>query len=475
MRSTRSVAMPALPAALAAAVAAVSAAHGATLWDVYALAVDNDPTFATAEATYRAALENKPIALSAYLPNIGATAQRQIDRSSGEVPLTYDPATNAYIESNGRFRSYTTSYAAQLTQPIFNWSAWQSIRQADATVAQAQALYVAAQQDLLVRTASAYFDVVTARDTLAADHAAAVASGRELDQSKAKYRAGSGTVTDVQNAQAAYDQTVATEIASRQAIINAEESLRAITGRPAGPLLGPVVDLPLRSPDPVDAGRWVATALAQNPNLKAAEAAADAASRNVAIKRSGHFPTLDLVFSHNYSRNDQYSTIQNLQLGQFQSITGNSVMLQLNVPIYSGGAVHAQVSQAEYQYRAAEDQVRFARRAAVQQARTAYLGVLTDISQVEALRQSVKSSATSLQFMEAGMRIGTRTIVDVALARQNLVAAQTSYAQSREHYLTSLLALKRAAGILAPVDLKRMSALLQVPAPATDVDAEAPR
>ncbi len=451
--------------ALTVALAGIAVnARGADLWNVYQSALRNDPTFAGAEANYRAAQESRPIARAAYLPAISATGQRQVEKSNGQVPLVFDPTTNSYIESNGRFRSYTTTYTAQLTQPIFDWTAWESIRQADAVVAQAQAQFVAAQQDLIVRTATAYFNVITARDTMAADHAATAAYRLELKQAEGRYQAGSGTVIDVENARAALDQSTAAEIAAHQQIINAEEDLRAITGEPVGALLEPGPDLPLRAPDPDNGGRWVDTALAQNPTLKAARAAADVASRNVAIKRSGHYPTLNLVLSHSYNHNDQYSAIQGIDVGQAQSLNGNTIMLQVRVPIYSGGAVRAAVTQAQRQYDSAEDQVRLARRQTEQKARTAYLGVLTGISQVNALRQSVQSNETSLRYMEAGMRAGTRTIVDVTLARQNLVAAQTAYAQSRAGYLTGLLLLKQAAGILGPEDLKQISVLLRASA-----------
>ncbi len=453
-----------LVASTAALASVATLARGADLWNVYESALKNDPTFAGAEANYRAVLEDKPIARAAYLPAISASGQRQIDKSSGQIPLVYDPGTNAYIESNGRFRSYTTTYTAQLTQPIFDWAAWQSIRQADSTVAQAQALFVAAQQDLIVRTATAYFDVITARDTMAADHAATEAYRIELKQAEGRYQAGTGTVIDVENARAALDQSVAAEIAARQQITNAEEGLRAITGEAVGTLREPGPDLPLRAPDPADGGRWVDTALAQNPTLRAALAGADAASRNVAIKRSGHYPTLNLVLSHSYNHNEQFSAIQGLDIGQTQSLNGNSIMLQVRVPIYSGGAVRAQVSQAHRQYESAAGQGVLPRRATEQKARTAYLGVLTGISQVKALRQSVKSNETSLRYMEAGMRAGTRTIVDVTLARQNLVTAQTAYARSRADYLTGLLTLKQAAGILGPEDLKGISVLLRASA-----------
>ncbi|MDE2234962.1 MAG: TolC family outer membrane protein [Gammaproteobacteria bacterium] len=464
-----------LLAVMAASALMAVPARGADLWDVYQLALKNDPTFAQAQANYQATLENKPIARAGYLPNVTLSGSRNITKTSGQIPLYYDPNTNTYVQANASNHSYTTDYTAQLTQPIFNWAAWENIKQADASVAQAQAQFIAAQQDLIVRTATAYFNVITARDTLAADHAATLANQKQLDQTQAKYRVGMSAVTDVQNAQAAYDQSVANEIAAQQQVISADESLRAITGQPVGELQEPVTDMPLRTPNPDNTTKWVDTALQQNPNLMAAQAGAKVASANVSIKRSGHYPTLDLVLSHNKNDNTQESNITGASnvITQAQNNTGNTAILQLNVPIFSGGGVSAQVTQAERQYDAAMDQVQLITRQTVQQTRTSYLGVLTGISQVKALRQSVKSNQTSLQAMETGMQVGTRTIVDVLLARQNLVTAQTNFAQSRDNYLTSLLQLKQAAGILSPQDLKQINVLLQVPTPMPSMDIPA--
>ncbi|MGH8282755.1 MAG: TolC family protein, partial [Gammaproteobacteria bacterium] len=150
-------------------------------------------------------------------------------------------------------------------------------------------------------------------------------------------------------------------------------------------------------------------------------------------------------------------------------IREKQIMLQFNMPLFSGGGVSAQVTQAQRQYDAAQDQVQLVTRQTVQQARTSYLGVLTGISQVEALRQSVKSNATSLQATETGLRVGTQTIVDVLLAVQNLATAQTGFAQSRDNYLISVLQLKQSAGILNPQDVQQINALLSVPAPASEM------
>jgi outer membrane protein len=458
---------------IGAALAGSAQAQAADLWDIYQLAVQNDPTFLQAEANYEAQTENKAIARAGYLPIISLTGSRAINRSSGEVPITYNPTTNSYIQAETTSHDYNTRYSAQLTQPIFDWAAWQAIDQADATVAQAEATFTAAQQALILRTATAYFNVLNARDTLAADHAAKDALSKQLEQAKEKYDVGMSAITDVQEAQAAYDQSVADEITAEQQVSTAEENLRAITGEQVGELVEPTPDMPLRSPEPGNAQQWVQQAMQQNPNLLAAQSAADAASANVGIKRAGEYPTLSLTLSHTKNNDQTVSSLPSLNafdVGQLTNISGNNAILQLSFPIFSGGGVYAQVSQAQRQYDAAMDNVKLVTRQTEQQARTAFLGVLSGISQVQALKQSVKSNETSMDATETGMQVGTRTIVDVLTARQNLLKAQTGFANSRYTYLESVLQLKQAAGILNESDVKQMNVMLQVQAPNLPMD-----
>ena len=454
---------------LALALAGFAAsAHSADLWDVYQLAVQNDPTFAQAQANYQATLENKPIARAGYLPNLLLNASKSHGTSYG-ISLTNTAPIGPPVLGNvyNSITTKDTQYGLKLTQPIFDWAAWENIKQADASVAQAEAQYVAAQQDLIVRTATAYFNVITARDTLAADHAATEANAKQMQQAKAQYQVGTVAITNVEQAQAAYDQSVANEIGAQQQVINAEESLRAITGEPVGELREPETGMPLHNPNPANAQQWVDQALKQNPNLMAAQAAAEVAARQVSIKRAGHFPTLDL--SASYGRDNSSGTIFNTA-----DVRQKQIMLNFSMPLFSGGGVMAQVTQAQRQYDAAQDQAQLVTRQTVQQARTAYLGVLTGISQVQALRQSVKSNQTSLQATETGLRVGTQTIVNVLLAVQNLATAQTGFAQSRDNYLISVLQLKQAAGILDPQDVKQINALLVVPAPAPNMNGATP-
>ena len=456
--------------------AAAAPARAADLWDVYQLALKNDPTFQQAQANYEAQAENKAIARSGYLPNVSLNGSRTVTRSSGDVPITYNPATNSYIQANTTSNDYDTRWSAQLTQPIFNWAAWQAIDQADAQVAQAEAQFTAAQEDLILRTATAYFNVLNARDTLAADHAATESNAKQLEQAKEKYEVGMSAVTDVENAQAAYDQSVANEITAEQQVATNEEQLRAIIGQQAGELMEPTEDMPTRGPEPANAQQWVNQALKQNPNVLAAQSAADAADANVGIKRAGHYPTLALTLSHTKNNDSTTSSLPSLNafnVGQLTNINGNAAMLQLSIPLFEGGGAQAQLSQAERQYDAAMDNVKLVTRQTEQQARTAYLGVLTGVSQVRALKQSVKSNQTSMDATQTGMEVGTRTIVDVLTSRQNLLTAETGFSNARYTYLESLLQLRQAAGILTETDLKQINALMQVKVPNANMELPA--
>ena len=465
-----------LALALGALLAAAAApSQAADLWDIYQLAAKNDPTFLEAQANYEAAVEAKPIARAGYLPNVTFTASRSRNDSNGTgfgqigVDKSTNPPTPIFglgpIPSIG----YNTTETLQLTQPIFNWAAWQTINQADASAAQAEAQFTAAQENLILRTATAYFNVLNARDTLAADHAATEANAKQLEQSKEKYEVGMSAITDVENAQAAYDQSLANEITAQQQVTTAEENLRAITGEPAGDLMEPSVDMPTRGPEPANAQQWVDQALKQNPNVLAAQSAADVADANVGIKRAGHYPTLNAIAQ----RNKVDSTNAN---NPFAASNTNATFLelQLSIPLFAGGGTQAQLNQAERQYDAAEDNVKLVTRQTEQQARTAYLGVLTGISQVQALRQSVKSNQTSMDATETGMQVGTRTIVDVLTARQNLLTAQTGFSNARYTYLENLMQLKQAAGNLTENDLKQINTLMQVMVPNAELNLPSP-
>src|SRR5579859_775116 len=466
------------------AAAATPAAQAADLWDIYQLAVKNDPTFQQAQANYEATTETKAIARAGYLPNITLNGRRSLTRNDGEQPQFNGKTLEPFQFST---RDWGTTYSATLTQAIFDYGAWHAMDQADAQAAQADAQFTAAQEDLIQRTATAYFNVLNARDTLKADSAAADANSKQLEQAKEKYEVGMSAITDVENAQAAYDQSAANLISAEQQVITTEEQLRAIIGQPAGQLMEPSVDMPLRTPDPNTAQQWVDQALKQNPNLLAAQSGADAASAAIGIQRGAELPTLSLGLQHNKNIDSETGSESGLavdpktgNLVPFTSpinapsnINSNIAYLQLSWPIFNGGGAWSRVTQAQAQYKAAESNVNLVSRQTEQQARTAYLGVLTGISQVTALKQSVKSNQTSMDATQTGMEVGTRTIVDVLTARQNLLTAQTSFSNARYTYLESLLTLKASAGILSEEDVKQINTLLQVPSAPPDMSLPA--
>ncbi|HEY3645609.1 MAG TPA: TolC family outer membrane protein [Gammaproteobacteria bacterium] len=454
------------------AAAAAPAAQASDLWDIYQLAVKNDATFQQAQANYEATTENKAIARAGYLPSISLNATRSGTTSYGTQLTEAPPAgTNpnappVFVNEYATIPGHDTQYGLKLSQAIFDWAAWSAMDQADAQAAQADAQFTAAQQDLVQRTATAYFNVLNARDTLRADRAAADANAKQLEQAKEKYEVGMSAITDVENAQAAYDQSAANLISAQQQVITNEEQLRAIIGEPVGELMEPSVDMPLHSPDPNTSQQWVDQALKQNPNVLAAQSGADAASAAIGIKRAQELPTLtgSYTYGRDNSSGNPFSTFD---------IRQRQWMLNLSFPLFSGGGVYAQISQAQAQYRASLANVTLVTRQTEQQARTAYLGVLTGISQVTSLKQSVKSNQTSMDATQTGMEVGTRTIVDVLTARQNLLTAQTSFSNARYTYLESLLTLKASAGILTEQDVKQINTLLQVPSPAADMTVPA--
>src|SRR5579859_3253350 len=330
---------------LAASAAPVQAAD---LWDIYQLAVKNDPTFQQAQANYEATTETKAIARAGYLPNITLNGRRSLTRNDGEQPQFNGKTLEPFQFST---RDWGTTYSATLTQAIFDYGAWHAMDQADAQAAQADAQFTAAQEDLIQRTATAYFNVLNARDTLKADSAAADANSKQLEQAKEKYEVGMSAITDVENAQAAYDQSAANLISAEQQVITTEEQLRAIIGQPAGQLMEPSVDMPLRTPNPNSAQDWVSQALKQNPNVLAAQSGADAAAANVNIQRGVELPTLNVGFQHTHSVDSQTGTESGLTIDPKtgnpvpfsapvnapSNINSNIAYLQLSWPIFNGG------------------------------------------------------------------------------------------------------------------------------------------
>jgi outer membrane protein len=445
------------------------AAAAADLMAVYQRALQNDPQLREAEANRLAALESKPQALAALLPQLGGngTASRENDKGQSNqtqpVILANGQTQILSYPFNGRITTISHKYGLDLTQNLFSWQNWVALQRADAQVAQAEADYQAAQQDLIARVAQRYFDVLAAQDDLDAQRANLESANRQLEQAERRYEVGLIAITDVQEARAAHDTGAAAVIASKRQLASAQELLREITGEVFDYLARPIEPFELADPEPNSEDRWVEMALQQNLSLVSSRLAADIARENVSAARGGHFPSLDLVAGrHKVTNGADWTNADGTPYGstsldQYQ----NTVGLQFNVPIYSGGMVSSQVRQAVYLHRAAKERVERVARQTEHDARDAYLGVLSEISHVQSLRQALESNVTALNATESGYEAGTRTAVDVVQSRRLWVQAQTDYSRSRYDYMVNVIKLQQAAGILSEQTLNHLNALLK--------------
>ena len=406
------------------------------LLDNFLLARDNDPQLKVADATRLAEAETKDQSVALLLPTI--TLSGNTDNVSSETKnSSFFPAVKEDYNSKG--------YSLNITQPVYHHDFWVGLRQADATVAQAEADYGVAKQDLIIRLASRYFDLLAAQDNLDFARAEKQATTRQLEQAKQRFEVGLIAITDVHEAQAQYDLTVAQEISAENSLANAREALQEITGQYEQSPAALRNDIPLLTPSPADIEQWVNKARQQNLTLKSAQYASEVASEEINRQRAGHFPTLDIVASR-----------VNRDTG---GLTGrvndtDTISLQLNVPIFAGGAVSSRTRQAAYRADAAKQSLRQARRAVIRQTRNAYLGVIADISRVNALKQAVVSTAKANEATQAGFEVGTRTIVDVLVSQRELFRAKRDYKRSRYDYILNTLRLKQAAGTLSQADIE---------------------
>ena len=448
-------------------------AQAASLLEVYQQALQSDPLIHEAEARRLAALEASPQARSVLLPQLTAGGSFEMSEDSGSR-VQFDGQGFRPIDSASE--ADTTNWNIELRQSVFRWDQWVGLKQAESRVAQAETNYELAQQDLIIRVVNRYFQVLAAEDRLTSIHADRTAISRQLEQAKQRFDVGLIAITDVQESQAAYDQSVAREIAAKRELATARELLREITGEYVPALSAPGDDFPLTTPNPSDQASWVDLALAQNLALVSSRFDEKIARNEIAFRRTGHYPTVDLVASTIHSSSD---AIRNVAGGPFNpadaDFDSDSIRLQVTLPLFSGGGTTSRVREAVHLHRASREQLQRVARETERGARDAYLGVLSEISRVQALEQSVQSSRTALEATQAGFEVGTRTIVDVLNSQFTLYAAITNYYQSRYDYISNALLLKQAAGSLRIQDLEEIDRWLKERRPPEEVIAEEER
>ena len=405
-----------------------------------------DAEFQAAGAKRDAVVEARRQSLGRLLPDVVLTGQAS--RTRGELLSTGNVFTRSFRNINPAYYN-NSGFTLTLRQPLYRRDYWLQLQQADLRIAEAEAEYEAAAEALITRVAERYLDVLAGRDGLRFAEAEQAAIGRQLEQVKQRFEVGLVAITDVNEAQAAFDLARARTIVARNQLISAREGLREVTGQPAEGIAGLSEAMKLQSPEPVDVEAWGARALDQNLQVKAADLRLQIAEEEVRVRRSGHLPTLELDATHRY---------QNTGDPNFGSETQDTTLsLQLSLPIYQGGRTAAAVREAVKLGEQARHDLEGQRRKVLRQARDAFLTVLATIEQVEALRQARVSAQSALDATKAGFEVGTRTTVDVLSARQDLFRAERDYARARYDYLLNSLRLKEAVGALDTADLESVN------------------
>ena len=421
------------------------------LLDTYRKALDQDTTLAAAKYARDAAIEARPQAFASLLPQLNA--QGSFAQSNTEF------TTSSVQVGSGRRTYYNNglNYQVTLTQTIWSFEQWRLLKQADSRVALAEATYRSAQQDLILRVAQAYFNVLAASDNVRTSTSEKAATERQLQQAQKRFEVGLAAITDVQEAQAAFDTSSATLITADRTLQNARRALGEITGDYGDQAHGLIEEIPTPAPD-ASVDQWLDTAKQSNYALQIAELNAEVAKKAVGVAYARHYPSLQLQGSYGVNTNSS-----DFQGDSKQS----SIGVGLNVPIFSGGLIQSQVRQAAASQSQAEAQLEGSRRSIERQTRDAYQGVISGVASVRANLQAVKSNQTALESSQVGLQVGTRTEVDVLNTLRNLYVAQRSYYQSRYDYLISVLTLKQQAGRLTEADLADVDRLvLGAPAPA---------
>jgi outer membrane protein len=430
-----------------AAVALPAAAED--LLQVYRDAQRYDAVYSSARYSLEAGRERIPQARALLLPSANITANVAATRIEQE--------SNNELITPSFVRSPTTQgYTFTLSQPVFRPQNLVQRDQADYQVRQAEATYGQAAQDLAVRTGQAYFDVLTARDTLALVGAQKAAISEQLAQAKRNFEVGTATITDTHEAQARYDLIVAQEIAAQNDLESKRRALQLLTGKEYEQLKALRVDIRLAPPSPNDMQAWVDIAEKQAYPVLAQEAATAVAQLEVKRQSSGHWPTLDLVGTYGTTKDTG-----SLQTGVGREITTSQLALQLAIPLYQGGGISSREREAAANYYKARDDLLNARRTAALTTRQTYLAVINGIAQVAALEQALTSSQSALDSNRLGYEVGVRINIDVLNAQQQLFSTRRDLAVARYNAILNHLRLKAAAGTLREEDLEEVNRALQ--------------
>ncbi|MYN26471.1 TolC family outer membrane protein [Duganella levis] len=425
-------------------------AQAADLVQVYQQALANDATYASARSSLAAGEERITQGRSGLLPNISASGSNLRNDGYNAGP----DGTFGLFLTDSRTKYHSNSYTVSLAQPLFDWNAWQTYQQSKLVQATSEATFAQAQQDLILRVAQAYFDVLTAQDNLTSTQAQKVATTEQLASAKRNFEVGTQTITDTHEAQAAYDLVVAQEFAAINDLDNKRTALAVVIGKASGELAPLRTGVTIEPPSPAAVDPWISSAESQNFSVVAAGLNLEIAKREISRSRAGHMPTVNLVAN----RTHQYNTGVN---APGTTANNNAIGVTWSVPLFSGFAVTSKVRENIALEDKARNDLEATKRNATQTARQAFLGMTSGLAQVKALEAAEVSSKSSLDSNKLGYQVGVRINIDVLNAQKLLYSTQKDLSKARYDTIMNGLRLKSAAGSLREEDLQPVNALLQ--------------
>jgi outer membrane protein len=436
----------------------------ADLLTVYQDALANDPTFQMYHYQWLSDKQYIWVTSSYLLPQVDLTGgiSRNMQKTDG-INLTTGVANSNFFTNQG-------NYGISLSQTIFNFNQWEQVRQASSIAKSSEATYTWAAQDLINRTATAYFTVLQDIDILRYARAYRESLAQQLERSKERYKVGLVAITDVDQNQAAYDSAVAQEITDSNNVDVAKEQLRAITNKYYDSFAKLNRDAPLLSPQPAQIDQWVNAAQRQSYQIASSLYASEAAHDYLKAQAGSGLPTIKAVGAYDYTHNDYNGSQTFLDPPNPPSTVPGSgktinkvgmIGLSADFPVIQGGGVISRTYQAEYLYQKALSTLEQTRRMVITSTREAYLSVISGIGTVQADKQAIISNTSALRSTQEGYLVGTQTMVDVLTAESNLYLAQQQFITDQTKYILQTIALKEYTGVLSYTDLQQINVWLK--------------
>lgn len=442
------------PLVAAAALVFAGSAVAADIGEIYAEAINKDPILASARANNAIRKEQVTIARSQFLPRIAASASRS-DGSSASDAVDINPESENFGNPVPERNFTSQGWGANISQTVVNMGMWFSYRGAQARARQGDSELETAAQQLIIRVATAYLNVLTQQANLESVMAAEEAVRRQLEQVQQRFDVGLEAITGVLESKAAFDRAVETRIQAESDHRISFEALRTLTGVAYDEIDGIVADLPIVDPMPNDEEEWVRTAMANSHQIRSAQEGLEGAEHDLKNAMSQHLPTISA--SAGYNTNSGETSIGSFVLPDQGSTTSKSYSISLSMPIFQGLRIHSGVRQSRLALEAARQNLIQQELNISEEVRTRFLTVATDVVRVAARAESIKSAEAALEATQTGYEVGTRNIVEVLNAQQQLFASQFSYQQSRYNYLLNMLRLKQSAGVLSAMDIERLN------------------